>query len=459
MRYSFFMAEQPARQILSVSELNQSTRQLLEGTFALIWVEGELSNVSQPASRHLYFTLKDSHAQVRAVMFRNRNLHLRFKPAPGVQVLTRARVSLYEPRGDYQLIIEHMEEAGEGALRRAFDELRIKLSAEGLFDDARKRLLPKYPSCVGIITSTTGAAIRDLLIVLKRRFPAIPIVVYPVTVQGRDAASSITSALVQANSHPVCDVLILSRGGGSLEDLQAFNEEAVARAITASKIPVISAVGHETDFTIADFSADVRAATPSAAAEMVSPDAAELSARLDHHANRLLAVIERRLKTTDNQIILLSERLSRTHPVKQLQRFEQRLDELEGRLHRSIRSHLHNIESKFKASRLQLQANSPEKKIALCASRLARARQSMVTAYNYYFTHKREHFINVAHTLEAVSPLATLKRGYAILLDNDGGAIRDVKQAPPESLIEARLEKGSLFCRVLSISSFDDTDN
>lgn len=451
------MSEPSARQILSVTQLNRSTRQLLEGTFSLIWVEGELSNVSQPASRHLYFTLKDDNAQIRAVMFRNRNLHLRFRPTPGVQVLTRARVSLYEPRGDYQLIVEHMEEAGEGALRRAFDELRIKLSAEGLFDEARKQPLPKYPACVGIITSTTGAAIRDILIVLNRRFPAIPVVVYPVTVQGHDAASSITKALVQANNYPMCDVLILSRGGGSLEDLQAFNEEAVARAIAASKIPVISAVGHETDFTIADFTADIRAATPSAAAEMVSPDEVELLARIDHIANRLLNTTEGRLKTAANQILQLSERLSRTHPIKQLQRFEQRLDELEARLHRSARSHVDKIKSRFKSTRLQLQANSPGKRLELCANRLEQTRQSLQTTYIYHFTRIREHFINVAHTLEAVSPLATLKRGYAIVLDSNGKAIREVKQAPPESLIEARLEKGSLFCRVLSGSTSDNS--
>src|SRR5690606_35272474 len=260
------------REILSVSQLNRRAKQLLETHLPLLWVEGELSNVSQPSSGHWYFTLKDDQAQVRCAMFRNRNMLVRFKPQQGQQVLVRARVSLYEGRGDYQLIAEHMEEAGTGALQRAFEALKAKLGAEGLFDEARKRPIPTLPRHIGVITSPTGAAIRDVLTVLERRFPSIPVTVIPVAVQGKESAPQIVRALELANRCGLFDVLLLTRGGGSLEDLWSFNEEAVARAVAASQLPVVCAVGHEVDFSIADFVADLRAPTPSAAAELMTPD-------------------------------------------------------------------------------------------------------------------------------------------------------------------------------------------
>ena len=256
---------QPERTVYSVSELNQTIRGLLESEFPLIWVEGEISNLAQPSSGHMYFSLKDESAQVRCAMFRGRNQFLRFTPENGQKVVIRARVSLYEARGEFQLIAEHMEDAGAGALQRAFEELKARLAAEGLFDESLKQDIPELPTRIGVITSPTGAAIRDVLSVLQRRFPAIPVLVYPVPVQGDGAAEKIVATLQLASKRKDCDVLLLVRGGGSLEDLWSFNEEIVARAIVASEIPVVCGVGHEVDFTIADFAADVRAPTPSAA--------------------------------------------------------------------------------------------------------------------------------------------------------------------------------------------------
>ncbi|WP_065089204.1 exodeoxyribonuclease VII large subunit [Acidihalobacter prosperus] len=450
------MTEPTAHEILSVSQLNASARQLLEGAFGLTWVEGELSNLSRPASGHLYFTLKDGGAQIRAAMFRNRNQLLRFAPLAGQQVLVRGRVSLYEARGDYQLIVEHMEEAGEGALRRAFDALRLKLAAEGLFDPANKRPLPTYPNHIGIITSPTGAALRDILSVLRRRFPAIPVLVYPATVQGREAAPSLVAALKQANHDSRCDVLIVSRGGGSLEDLWAFNEETVARAIAASRIPVISAVGHETDVTIADFAADVRAPTPSAAAELASPDREALVARLRHDALRLRAAIRRPLGAALLQIDSLSGRLARRHPLSRLQQQSQRLDELEGRLRQAQHRHLQRLQAALQASRFRLRASSPAKRLALDGTRLARARQALPAATGARLQAAGERLAGLVRTLEAVSPLATLGRGYAILLDERGRAVRETAQAPPGSEIEARIAHGRLRCRVLATPTGND---
>src|SRR5579859_4685596 len=262
----------PTRRILSVSELNRAARGLLEGGFPILWVEGEISNLAQPGSGHLYFSLKDAQAQVRCALFRNRGMLLRFKPANGMKVLVRGRVSLYEPRGDYQFLVESMEDAGHGALQRAFEALKERLAQEGLFDAALKRPLPQVPKTIGVVTSPTGAAIRDILSVIRRRHPLARVIVYTVPVQGVGAAAKIAAMLGLASRRGECDVLILARGGGSLEDLWAFNEEPVARAIRASAIPVVSGVGHEIDFTIADFAADLRAPTPTGAAELVTPD-------------------------------------------------------------------------------------------------------------------------------------------------------------------------------------------
>ena len=282
------MDPRAGRDVYTVARLNREVRGLLEAGLPSIWIEGELSNFSRPASGHWYFTLKDEAAQVRCVMFRQRNQAIRVAPQDGMQVLLRARVGLYEPRGDFQLIVDHLEEAGEGVLRRRFEALKLALAAEGLFDAARKRELPRLPRCIGVVTSPSGAALRDVLQVLQRRFPAIPVLIYPVPVQGASAAREIAETLALADRRAEVDVLLLVRGGGSLEDLWAFNDESLARAIDHLTLPLISGIGHEVDFTIADFIADVRAPTPSAAAELAVPDSMALLAELAATTRRLI---------------------------------------------------------------------------------------------------------------------------------------------------------------------------
>ena len=302
------------RNTITVTQLNRATSQLLAEHFYSVLVEGEISNLSMPASGHIYFSLKDANAQVRCAMFRTRQSRLMFKPENGKQVIIKAQVSLYEPRGDYQLIVDDIEEAGDGALRRAFDALKLKLSEQGLFDASHKQSLPKLPGAIGVITSPTGAAIRDILTVLKRRFAAIPVIVYPVAVQGDNAKHEIAQAIVTANQDRQCDVIILGRGGGSLEDLWAFNEELVARAIFASKIPIISAVGHETDFTIADFVADLRAATPSVAAEHACPDQQHWLAQFVSLEIRLQQQLQHKLNQKQQTLDWLNQRLQQQSP-------------------------------------------------------------------------------------------------------------------------------------------------
>jgi exodeoxyribonuclease VII large subunit len=446
------MDETPAREIYTVSRLNLEARGLLEARFPLIWVEGELSNVSTPASGHIYFTLKDSHAQVRAAMFRNRNRHLGFTPKAGLQVLVRARVSLYEARGDYQLIAEHMEEAGEGALRRAFDELKRRLSEEGLFDAERKRPIPAHPSCLGVITSPTGAALRDVISVLARRFPALPVYVYPVSVQGAGAAPSIVAALARANRERRCDTLLLVRGGGSLEDLWAFNEEAVARAISASELPVVCGVGHETDITIADFAADLRAPTPSAAAELVSPDAAQLERRLDILAESLTQRLHARVGQYARHLESLQGRLVRQHPLRRLQQHAQRIDELELRLHQDIKRQQLLRASRLQTLQARLTARSPALTLAAQSKRLDQLLPALHRTLHERMNRERSRLAALGRTLSAVSPLATLQRGYAIALKPDSLApLRDAGQARIDERLELRLARGRLFCRVEDI--------
>lgn len=443
------MTTTSSRDILTVSQLNASVSQLLESRFSVIWVEGELSNLSRPSSGHWYFTLKDSQAQVRAAMFRNRNQMLRFNPAAGMHVRVRSRVSLYEARGDYQLVVEHMEEAGEGALRRAFEILRNKLAEEGLFEEARKKPLPVYPNCIGIITSPTGAALRDVLSILKRRLPTLPIVVYPVMVQGDEAVPSITAALAQANLDKRCDVLILTRGGGSIEDLWAFNEEPVARSIALSQIPVVSAVGHETDFTIADFTADVRAPTPSAAAELVSPDRAVLNHRLHQEERRLKISLTRQLDGFTRQLKWLSERLNQRHPLNRLLQQGQRLDELDMRLRRAYWRQTQQLNSTVTTFQLRLERQAPVRLIQLHQTTVKQLAKRTETALGSRITQASQRLRGMVRTLEVVSPLATLGRGYAIVFDEQGCAVRDAALVQPGNEIRAKLERGQLHCRVI----------
>lgn len=437
-------------EVFSVSRLNAAARELLEGGFPLIWVEGEISNFSRPSSGHIYFTLKDGAAQVRAAMFRNRNLLLRFKPESGLQVLLRARVTLYEARGDYQLIVEHMEEAGEGALRRAFETLRLKLAAEGLFDVVRKRALPAYPACIGVVTSPTGAALRDVVSVLRRRFPAMSVLIYPVMVQGDQAAPGIVAALDQANRDARCDVILLTRGGGSLEDLWAFNEESVARAIGHSDIPVVSAVGHETDFTIADFAADVRAPTPSAAAELISPDRSDLLRHVQRDGMRMTRALNARLDQFRQEVNWLRIRLGQRHPLSRLQQLQQRLDELESRLRQTQRARHQRLAQRTEILHARLNAMAPSNRLPLLIMRLSQATRGLHSVTSRQIEKAQGRLQSIVRTLETVSPLATLGRGYAILFDEQGRVISRSEQAPVASTVKARLAHGRLYCQVLT---------
>ena len=437
------------RDIYTISRLNHEVRGILESDFPLIWVEGEISNIARPSSGHLYFSLKDENAQVRCAMFRPRNKLGRFDPDNGTQVIVRARVSLYEPRGDFQLIVEHMEETGDGALRRAFELLKQRLSSEGLFDPLHKQPLPALPGQIGIITSPTGAAIRDILHVLKRRFPALPVLIYPIPVQGTAAAPEISRMIGLAAQRNECDVLIIARGGGSLEDLWAFNEEQVARAIYQCPIPVVTGIGHEIDFTIADFVADIRAPTPSAAAELVSPDMTEWLTLLQQHQKRLVFHLNNQLSQKEQRLQWLIKRVQQQHPGQRIRQRIQRLDELEQRLHRGMRSSLrHNLIRLGEISAHLLRA-TPHHKIEQYLSRCRHLSHQLITALKHLLDRHRQQLTTLSRTLDSVSPLATLGRGYAIVRRlSDGRVIRSYKDAKTGDEIEARLAKGSLICDV-----------
>ena len=414
------------RTVLSIAALNRAARTLIEGGFGVVWVEGEISNFSRPASGHWYFTLKDREAQLRCAMWRPRNVLLRFAPRDGQLVQARGRVSLYEARGEFQLVVEHMEDAGTGALQRAYEELRARLGAEGLFAAKRKRALPAAPASVGVITSPSGAALRDILHVLAQRFPAAAVVVYPVPVQGAAAAPAIAAALDLASTRAECDVLILARGGGSLEDLWAFNDERVARAIVRSGLPVIAGVGHETDVTIADFAADVRAPTPTAAAQLAVPDRRIWLQRLALLAQRFGSAMRRKLAEDAAQLRSRYERLQRAHPGAQLAQHAQRLDELEQRLRGVLQT------------RLQL-----------AAAPLASLRARLDGAWSRAATAAQARVELAARALNAVSPLATMERGFAVVVRADGGdLVRHAADAPVGSNIEAHLADGVLIAQV-----------
>jgi exodeoxyribonuclease VII large subunit len=415
------------REIFSPSALVRLARELLEQRFPLLWIEGEISNCSRPASGHLYFSLKDAQAQIRCAMFKPKSTFLRFKPADGMHVLARARVGLYEARGEFQLIIEHLEEAGEGALLRAFEQLKSRLAAEGLFAAERKRSVPKLPRRIGIITSPSGAAIRDVLNVIARRFPLVEIDILPVPVQGREAPPAIVAMLAAASAAHRHDVLLLTRGGGSLEDLLAFNDEAVARAIHASAIPIVSAIGHEVDFTIADFVADLRAPTPSAAAELMTPDVIELLRLARHHHERLLQRMRYRLQRLAQQTDHAHARLRAQHPLRRLRAGGERLAQLQARLRAQ------HPATPLARHRRDVRANEQRLRVLVSRRLEARAR----------------HLSELARALNAVSPLATLQRGYAILIDIDSGhVVRSTSQTTTGTRLSARVADGEFIVRV-----------
>lgn len=442
-------AVSPRRDVYTVSRLNREVRALLDRGFAVLWLEGEISNFSRPSSGHWYFSLKDRDAQVRCAMFRMRNQLLRFTPADGMQVLARVRVTLYEPRGEYQLQVEHLEEAGDGLLRRAFEELKQRLAAEGLFDPARKKPLPPLPCRIGVVTSPSGAAIHDILTVLRRRFPAIPVLIYPVPVQGAGAGAEIARMIRRAGEGRDCDVLILARGGGSLEDLWPFNEEAVARAIHACPIPIVSGVGHEVDVTIADFVADHRAPTPSAAAELVSPDAAEWQQAFAAREKRLLQRLLHVQQGKRQRLAWMMKRLDQCHPGRRLRDQAQRLDELEQRLRRAWRAHLRHAQARLAAFDARVHQHNPRRRLRQHILQREHLERCLIQHMRTRLQTHRQQLAVLSRTLDTVSPLATLSRGYAIVhRTSDGAIVRDAAAVEVGGQIEARLASGRLLCTV-----------
>src|SRR5882672_1952223 len=438
----------PDRDVYTVSRLNREVRVLLERGFGTIWLEAEISNFARPSSGHWYFSLKDATAQVRCAMFRQRNMLCTFTARDGQKVLVRARIGLYEPRGEYQLIIDHMEDAGLGALKRQFEELSAKLKQEGLFAAERKRPLPNLPRRIGIITSPTGAAVRDILHVLARRFPATAVLIYPVSVQGAQAAAEIVAALEMTGRRAECDVLILARGGGSLEDLWAFNDERLARAIVASPIPVITGIGHEIDFTIADFAADVRAPTPSAAAELVVPDAEEWSNAFAQLGARLQRGVRRRLEEHGERLRWLVGRAALASPVARLSARAQRLDELEQCLVRAVRRRLQEHRERLRWLTGRAALVSPANRLGQQRLRLDNLEQQLNRAMRLAMDSRRKKLLPLTRTLNAVSPLATLDRGYAIVSTEGGEILRNAADAKPGTVIDARLAQGRIRARV-----------
>ena len=437
----------PVREVFTVARLNREVKALIEGGFPLIWIEGEISNLARPSSGHLYFSLKDAQAQVRCALFRPQQRTLGFAPKDGLQVLARARVSLYEGRGEYQLIVEHLEEAGEGALRRAFEALKLRLSQEGLFELAHKKPLPRLPKRIGIITSPTGAALRDIVTTLHRRFPSIEPRLYPVPVQGQGAAKKIAAAIARAARDGDCDALIVARGGGSLEDLWPFNEEVVARAIYVCPIPIVSGVGHETDFTIADLVADARAPTPTAAAEMLSPDQAEWRSAYAALEARLVRLIRERLSNQQQHLDWLSARL--VHPRDRLARLRQHLRELGMRLQLSQSGLMNSRNTRLLLLSGRLMQCSPRGRARELALGFAHQSNRLTGAVRHRLEHYRQRLLSTAQALNTLSPLATLERGYAIVRRADTGAVlRAANQVQRGERIEARLAHGRLGCVV-----------
>ncbi len=434
-------------EILSVSQLNHQAKGLLENEFPSIWVEGEISNFVCPASGHWYFSLKDEKAQVRCAMFRGFNRLLGFTPEAGTQVLLRAKVSLYEGRGDFQLIVDNLEEAGFGALQRAFDALKKKLAQEGLFNPVHKQAIPSLPKCIGVITSSTGAAIRDIITTLRRRFTSIPIIVYPSLVQGGQAAANLCQAIATANQRQECDVLILARGGGSLEDLWPFNEESVARAIYASKLPIISGVGHEIDVTIADFVADVRAATPTAAAELACPNQQDWRSSMQQITARLCHLMQRQLQHFMQQLQWLQKRLQ--HPGQRLQALMQRVDIIEQRLWRASQHYLLTQQQHLSHWQQHLFLHNPLQRIQQQTQHLQLLRQRLTSLIQRRVQSEQHQLQQAATALDAISPLATLSRGYAIVTkQQDGSILRDATCINIGDTITAKLHQGEISCHV-----------
>lgn len=440
----FAQPTQSNNRIFTVSTLNAQVRVLLENEMGIVWLVGELSNFSMPVSGHWYFTLKDARAQVKCAMFKGNNRRVLFKPSNGTQVLVKARLSLYEPRGDYQLIIESMQPEGDGRLQQQFEQLKMSLAAEGLFAQSIKKPLPEQPKRVGIITSKTGAALFDILNVLRRRDPGLPIVIYPTMVQGEGSAISIAQAIGRANSRKECDVLIVGRGGGSLEDLWAFNEEIVARTIVASEIPIVSAVGHEVDVTIADFVADVRAPTPSAAAELISRDMTHQTQAITQKKQQLNHAIRYYIAKQQQQTQRLQHRLERQYPQMRLNQQQQHLDELTGHLHQAMQRKLTQADQRVERINYKLSLYSPSQTIKQLSHHLAQSERRLTDAMDRSQLTARHQLAMMAEKLEAVSPLATIARGYSITQKEDGSVIRSSEQVSTGDRLVTKVAQGEI---------------
>lgn len=480
--------------ILTITQLNYSVRNLLELELSHVWLTGEISNFSQPASGHWYLTLKDDKAQVRAAMFKMKNARVNFKPQNGMQVLVRASVTLYEPRGDYQLIIESMQPAGEGLLQQEFEKLKVKLSALGLFAQEHKKAIPPFAKKVGIITSSSGAALQDILHILKRRDPSLSVVIYPTLVQGKEATQDLVNTITLANSRRECDVLIVGRGGGSLEDLWCFNEESVAYAIYHSNIPIISAVGHETDVTIADFVADLRAPTPSAAAELVSRDQNELKRQLQHHLDKVNLAFDRVWTKKASSFQHIKLRLNAQHPIKHIQSRQQKFDYIEYQLEQSIYKQITEKKQQLKEFNLRLINQHPQMQITRKQKQLAQINQQIYWQITQRLTHTRQHwdaltkrlernplpylvtqqqaifakyaqrlnyamekkiakenqhFQALCTKLEGLSPLKILTRGYSITQTEEGKMLTSSSQIKPGDMITTQLKAGKIRSQVV----------
>ena len=440
-----------ADNIYSVSQLNQSVRLMLENQLGAVWLTGEISNFSQPVSGHWYLSLKDENAQVRCAMFRMKNLRVSFRPTNGMQVLVRANVSLYEPRGDYQLIIESMHLAGEGLLMQQFEALKMKLAAEGLFAQHLKKNLPHFSKAVGIITSKTGAALQDILHILQRRDPSLKIIIYPTAVQGKDAATDIAQMIELANQRQEVDVLIVGRGGGSLEDLWCFNEEMVARAIFHSHLPVISAVGHETDVTIADFVADVRAPTPSAAAELVSRNQTELLQQLQYRRQRLEIALDRLFAEKQQKLKHLSLRLHNQHPQAQLRIQQQLITQLSHRLQQTLRHHWQKTAENLTALSIRLYKNPLPLRLQQYEQQLAQLKVRLNSHMNLTLSLQQKQLAHLCGKLDSLSPLKVLARGYSITQNQQNFTIRSMKDVNVGEQIKTRLPDGDIISQVIRL--------
>ena len=416
-----------------------------------VWITGEISNFTQPSSGHWYFTLKDDTAQVRGAMFRNSNRRVTFRPQHGQQVLVRASVTLYDPRGDYQIIVESMQPAGEGLLQQKYEQLKAALSAEGLFDQQFKQALPTPAHCIGVITSKTGAALHDILHVLKRRDPSLPVVIYPTAVQGDDAPGQIVRAIELANARQECDVLIVGRGGGSLEDLWSFNDERVARAIFASRIPVVSAVGHETDVTIADFVADLRAPTPSAAAEIVSRNQTELLRQIQSAQQRLEMAMDFFMANRTRRFTQLNHRLQQQHPQLRLARQQNVLERLQQRMRFAVENRLKQASTRQQRLTQRLSTQNPQPQLHRAQTRVQQLEFRLAQAIQSRMSTTRERFGSAITHLEAVSPLATLARGYSVTTASDGKVLKKTAQVKAGDTLTTRLKDGWLESEVKAI--------